>query len=72
MADINLRLLCHPETINTKSKEPDDDESILLANQEWHIEHGDEPFLDPLEATDQQVREWRETLRQRYNFNKTH
>ena len=34
---------------------------------EWNT---DEPFLDPIEYIDPRVREWREILRQRYNFNK--
>ena len=35
---------------------------------EWNT---DEPFLDPEEYIDPRVREWREILRQRYNFNKS-
>lgn len=73
VCDINLRLLCKPETINdVKPHEPEvsEDEKILLACEEWTIEHGDEPFLDPLEATDPEVRKWRQILRDRYNFNK--
>ena len=31
----------------------------------------DEPFLDAEELRDQRLHQWRETLRQRYNFNKT-
>ena len=34
---------------------------------EWNT---DEPFLDPDEYLDPRVHQWRETLRQRYNFNK--
>ena len=74
VCDINLRLLCHPETINDvkpKNTEQSEDEKILLACQEWTAEHGDEPFLDPLEATDPKVREWREILRNKFNFNKS-
>ena len=73
VCDINLRLLCKPETINdVKPHEPEvsEDEKILLACEEWTIEHGDEPFIDPLEATDPEVRKWRQILRDRYNFNK--
>lgn len=69
MADINLRLLTRPETINdVKLKEVSDDEKILLACQEWTVEHDNDPFIDPLEAIDTRVAEWREILRQRYNF----
>ena len=31
----------------------------------------DEPFLDPEELRDPQLHQWREVLRQKYNFNKT-
>ena len=74
VCDINLRLLCKPETINdVKPHEPEvsEDEKILLASEEWTLEHGDEPFLDPAELIDPRVREWREILRRRYNFNKS-
>ena len=71
VCDINLRLLCKPETIiETKEPEPSEDEKILLACQEWAVVHGDDPFLDPLEATDPKVREWRNILRRKFNFNK--
>ena len=69
LADINLRLICHPETINdAKPTEASNDDKILLACQQWTEVHGDEPFLDPLEAIDPRVREWRDILRQRFNF----
>ena len=42
----------------------------LAAIHEWTEVHGDEPFLDPLEQIDPRVREWRQILRDRYNFNK--
>jgi hypothetical protein len=32
----------------------------------------DTPFIDPDELADPRLRMWRETLRQRYNFNKRH
>jgi hypothetical protein len=32
----------------------------------------DKPFLDSKELSDPRIRMWRETLRQRYNFNKRH
>ena len=45
--------------------------AIMRAIQEWQLEHpGDKPFLDPIEFQDPRVREWREKLRQAYNFNK--
>ena len=42
----------------------------LAAIHEWTEVHNDEPFLDPLEQIDPRVREWRQILRRRYNFNK--
>lgn len=72
LCDVQLRLLCHPETM--KPKQPDtvsDDDKILLACQEWTAVHGSEPFIDPIEALDSRVKRWRELLREKYNFNKT-
>jgi hypothetical protein len=36
----------------------------------WSVGNPDQPFLDPEELADPRIRMWRETLRQRYNFNK--
>ena len=47
--------------------------AIMQAIQTWKLEHvgeEDAPFLDPIELRDPRIREWREKLRQRYNFNK--
>ena len=72
VADIILRLMTHPETANERKRdEVSEDEKILLACQEWTAVHGDEPFLDPAELIDPRVREWREILRRKFNFNKT-
>ena len=69
LADINLRLLTRPETINdSKPKEPDEEETIMYACQEWEKVHEDEPFIDPIEMQDPRVHQWREILRQRYNY----
>ncbi len=38
----------------------------------WSVGNSDQPFLDPEELADPRIRMWRETLRQRYNFNKRH
>ena len=67
LADINLRMLCHPETIKeqTAKNDPKDKDLGLI---EWN---SDEPFLDPIEMQDPRVHQWREILRQRYNFNKS-
>ena len=43
---------------------------IMKAIGEYKIAHpNDEPFLDAEEIRDPRVHEWREILRQRYNFN---
>ena len=47
--------------------------AIMQAIQTWKLEHvgeEDAPFLDPIELQDPRVREWRDKLRQAYNFNK--
>jgi len=46
-------------------------EPVKIGDIITEIWHSDEPFLDPIELQDPRVRMWRETLRQRYNFNKT-
>ena len=72
VADIILRLMTHPETVNERKRdEISEDDKILLVCQEWTAVHGDEPFLDPAELIDPRVREWREILRRKFNFNKT-
>ena len=74
VADIILRLMTNPETANERPKEKQltEDEKILLACQEWAVVHGDEPFLDPAELIDPRVAQWRQILRDKFNFNKRH
>jgi hypothetical protein len=51
---------------------PTPDQLIQRAIDEWKLAHpNNEPFLDDIEMADPRVRMWRETLRQRYNFNKS-
>ena len=46
--------------------------AILKQISDYDIIHPqDEPILDPEELRDPRLHQWRETLRQRYNFNKT-
>ena len=53
----------------TPAQMPD---TIQRAIDEWNLVHpDDEPFIDQDEMQDPRVRMWRETLRQRYNFNKS-
>ena len=85
-ADITIRILRHPEWRPREVKTSTGDgtgttEIIAKAgvgsgvapsptpeSLEWN---SDEPFLDPEEMTDPRVHQWREILRQRYNFNKS-
>ena len=72
-ADITIRMMRKPETIEDSHTETaESTEHVTVAGiecepVEWNT---DEPFLDPLEQIDPMVREWREILRRRYNFNK--
>ena len=53
----------------TPAQMPD---TIQRAIDEWNLVHpDDEPFIDQDEMQDPRVRMWRETLRQRYSFNKS-
>lgn len=46
---------------------------IIKAIDNYEVIHpSDDPFIDPEEIRDPQLHMWRETLRQRYNFNKSH
>ena len=69
LADINLRLMLHPETLTNEQPAKNDRKNRDLGMVEWNT---DEPFLDPLEAIDSRVREWRDILRRKFNFNKKH
>ena len=70
-ADIIIRMM----TKGDQPREPEPEqpkETVTIAGidcevVEWNT---DDPFLDPEEYIDPRVREWREILRRRYNFNK--
>ena len=81
-ADITIRMMSRPETA-TRNEQPkaeqdatakiEDDvlplgTSTALGLIEWNT---DEPFLDPDEYIDPRVHQWREILRQKFNFNKS-
>ena len=81
-ADITIRMMTQPETATRneppkagqgetpqggEAKAPCAPLKTTFDLVEWH---SDEPFLDPDEYLDPRVHQWRETLRQRYNFNK--
>lgn len=61
VADVILRLIRRPETFIKREK---------IKTQPVQYQN-DEPFIDPEELAEPHVAEWRETLRQKYNFNKT-
>ena len=82
-ADITIRMMSRPETATrneqTKAEQDatakiEDDVLPLGANHALGLikQNTDEPFLDPDEYLDPRVHQWREILRRRYNFNKTH
>ena len=61
----------HEQPADMLPEEWREHKAIMQAIQEWQLEHAeDTPFLDPIELQDPRVREWREKLRQTYNFNK--
>lgn len=78
MADINLRLLCHPETVNTKYQdviETNGQKPECVTDEEWgeHLKTldmltewvrvtGDAPIIDPIEQIDPYIRKFRQIL----------
>lgn len=70
VADIILRLMKRPDTYVNRTTQKVDVPTDLDNIKAWVETHGDEPFIDPDEMADPRVRMWRDTLRQRYNFNK--
>ena len=69
VCDVQLRLMMRPETLKQEPTPKNDHKDSNLGLIEWNT---DEPFLDPLEATDPRIREWRDILRRKFNFNKKH
>ena len=59
--------MCPSHTETTESTEHVTVAGIECEPVEWNT---DEPFLDPLEQIDPRVREWRQILRDKFNFNK--
>ena len=71
VADIAIRMMRTGDL--PRKVEPDvKREPVLIGDIVTEVWNNDEPFLDPDEMQDPRVRMWREILRQRYNFNKTH
>lgn len=72
-ADIAIRMMRHPDF---KPRDPDDNatekrEPVKIGNIIARVVDSDEPFIDPIELADPLVHQWREILRQRYNFNES-
>ena len=65
VADIAIRMM---RTGDKPRKEEPKHEPVKVGDIITEIWHSDEPFLDPVELRDPQIRMWREILRQRYNF----
>ena len=68
VADIAIRMM---RTGDKPRRDEPKHEPVKVGDIITHIMDDGKPFLDPDEMTDPRVRMWRETLRQRYNFNKT-
>ena len=71
VADIILRHMTRPETY-VKREQP---KTIKVKRDKLEMDpyddpYRDEPFLDPEELADPRIREWRQILRDKYNFNK--
>lgn len=66
-ADIAIRMMSDPDFKPREIKKEESSEDTGASQVETHW-NSDEPFLDPIEMQDPRVREWREILRQRYNF----
>lgn len=68
VCDVQLRLLCHPETLRDEPKPAEN-----RKGDDLHLQVVDdgEPWLDPLEAIDPRVRRWRQILHDKFNFNKS-
>jgi hypothetical protein len=72
-ADIAIRMMRNPDF---KPRDTDDNatekrEPVKIGDIIAHVVDSDEPFIDPIELADPLVHQWREILRQRYNFNKS-
>ena len=68
VADIAIRMM---RTGDKPRKEEPKHEPVKVGDIITHIIDDGQPFLDPDEMADPRLRMWRETLRQRYNFNKS-
>ena len=70
-ADIAIRMMRNLDFKPREIQQEEKHEPVLVGDIITEIWHSDEPFIDPVELTDIRVGQWREILRQRYNFNKS-
>ena len=70
-ADIAIRMMRNPDFKPREIQQEEKNEPVLVGDIITQVVTSDEPFLDPEEMRDPRIREWREILRQRYNFNKS-
>ena len=68
-ADITIRMMRTGDQPRQQKPKADDVVNVVVVDfTPWPA---DEPFVDPIEASDTRVRQWRDIIRQRYNFNKS-
>ena len=70
-ADIAIRMMRNLDFKPREIQQEEKHEPVLVGDIITEIWHSDEPFIDPVELTDIRVGQWREILRQTYNFNKS-
>ena len=68
-ADITIRMMRTGD--QPRKPEPKAVDVVTVAGVDFTPWPADEPFVDPIEASDTRVRQWRDIIRQRYNFNKS-
>ena len=71
-ADIAIRMMRNPDfkPRDVEDKATEKHEPVKVCDIITQVVTSDEPFIDSIELQDPRVRQWREILRQRYNFNK--
>ena len=70
VADIAIRMMATGDKPRPLEKREPMPIAQVAGLTEGTVMHSEEPWLDPDEMADPSLRLWRETLRQRYNFNK--
>jgi hypothetical protein len=70
-ADIIIRMMTKGD--QPREPEPKSNETVNVAGIDCEVVewNSDDPFIDPEELIDPRVRQWREILRNKFNFNKS-